>query len=66
MLKKSKQKMCTYVFTCYMRTKSCHEKLTFYLANVKKIKFGAKNNTFYGATFVFYTDHIKSRFLRNL
>jgi hypothetical protein len=45
MLKKFKRKFCTYAFTCYVCTKSFHEKPTCRLA-YKKTNFGAKNKTF--------------------
>jgi hypothetical protein len=39
-VKKMKQKIGTYIFTCYMPTKSLHDKSTCHVACVKKIKFG--------------------------
>jgi hypothetical protein len=45
-VKKLKQKIRTYIFTCYMPTKSLQDKLTCHVACMKKIKFGAKNKAF--------------------
>jgi hypothetical protein len=53
MLKKFKQKIRTYAFTCCVCTKWFHKKLTCRLAYVRKTNFGAKNKTFYGTCFVF-------------
>jgi hypothetical protein len=54
---KIKQKVCSYMFTCYVHTKSFHEKSTCRLACAKN-KNGAKNKAFYGTCFIiFYTGH---------
>jgi hypothetical protein len=42
-----------------VRTKSFHEKLTYHLGCVKKIKFVAKNKAFCEICFVFFTSTIK-------
>jgi hypothetical protein len=42
MLKKFKLKVCACIFTCYVRTKSFHEKSTCSLGCVKKVKLCAK------------------------
>jgi hypothetical protein len=46
-VKKLKQKIGTYIFTCYMPTKLLHDKSTCHVVCVKKIKFGAKNKVFH-------------------
>jgi hypothetical protein len=53
MLKKFKQKIHTYIFTCCVCTKSFYEKPTCHLAYVKKINFDAKKKTLYHICFVF-------------
>jgi hypothetical protein len=52
-VKKLKQKIHTYIFTCYMPTKSLHDKSTYHVACVKKIKFGAKHKAFHMPIFDF-------------
>jgi hypothetical protein len=54
-----------YIFTCYMHTKSLHDKLTCHVACVKKIKFSVKNKAFH-VTFFFYIDHKMCQFLAKL
>jgi hypothetical protein len=51
--KKLKPNICMYIFKCYMPIKSLHDKSTYHVACVKKIKFGAKNKTFHIIIFVF-------------
>jgi hypothetical protein len=63
-LKKSKQIFFTYVFTYYVCTKSLHEKTTYRLAYVKKIKFGAKIRYFTIHVLSFYIDHMKCPIFR--
>ena len=50
-----KQKICTYIFTCYALTKSFHKKWTYHVTCVKKTKFSAENNAFHMISFLFFT-----------
>jgi hypothetical protein len=59
MLKKLKQKICVYISTCYVCTKSFHEKPTCHLSCVKKREFGAKNKAFYKTCFIFFASITK-------
>jgi hypothetical protein len=52
-----------YIFTCYILTKSFHEKSTCCVACVQKIKLGAENKAFHKINFLFfYIEHKKYRF----
>jgi hypothetical protein len=53
-LKKLKLKVRTYIFTCYVLTKSFHKKSTYHVTCVKKTKFSAKNNVFHKINFLFF------------
>jgi hypothetical protein len=55
MLKKLKQKICIYIFTCYIPTKSFHDKLMCCVTSVKKINFGPKNKAFHMIFLSFFT-----------
>jgi hypothetical protein len=55
MSKRLKQKIHTYIFTCYVSTKLFHEKSTCRVACVKKQKFGPKNKACHKINFVFFT-----------
>jgi hypothetical protein len=50
-VKKMNQKIRTYIFMCYMPTKSLHDKSSV-VRRVKEKKFGAKNKAFH-TTFLF-------------
>jgi hypothetical protein len=53
MLKKLKTKICAYIFTCFVRTKSFHKKKSTYLLSCeKKTKFDTKSKAFYKTYFV--------------
>ena len=66
-LKKLKLKFRTYIFTCYVLTKSFHKKSTYHVTCVKKTKFSAKNNAFHRDKFsLFYIDHKKYWFFVKL
>jgi hypothetical protein len=63
--KKMNQKIRTYIFTCYMPTKSFHDKSSI-VWRVNEKKFGAKNKAFHTIFFSFYIDHRKYRFSAKL